>query len=783
MDVLAHLRVIDFTTDLAGPYATKLFVDAGAEVIKIEPEGGDPARRVTAVGAALGGADAALFQYLNAGKRSMCGTFDDPDVEVLLGGADLVCEDFGAGGIDAASLRERHPHLVVLSISPFGLVGPYAGRVASEFTVQAESGSILYRGRSTKPPVFAGGRVTDYLTGAYAAPAALAAVLRARRTGVGEHIDVSMAEVMAIAASTFADLSNHLAGRPALVTPARGLETPSIEQAKDGFVGFNTNTAQMFQSFLLMIERPDLLDDAELATFGGRQRRADWPAITAAWMVEHTVDEIVQLAAALRIPVAPVLDGANILDNEQLAARGAFVRHPGGFMQPRPPYLIDHEAPFVPRPAPALDADRGFVAPRAAPRPTNPTADPSARPLHGVRVLDMTSWWAGPSSTQFLALMGAEVVHVESTGHPDGMRMTGYMFGREKWWEWGHMFAAANTDKLGITLDVSKPEGRALCVELIKWADVVAENFAPRVMENWGFDEAAVRAVNPRVIYARMPAFGLSGPWRERVGFAQTMEQMTMASITGYAEDPPLIPRGPCDPNAGMHAAFAMLVGLVKRERDGAGVFIESTMVEAALNICPQPVIEYTAYGEVMARMGNRSPFAAPQGVYAGEGFDEWLALSVTTDAQWQSFVSFLGRPDWAVSATLATHAGRAAEHDRIDDELREWAAGRDVCATADALVAVGVPAARCSDPRVQSLHPQMQSRGFFETVEHPELGTYPVPGLPFRYASVSAWQHTATPTLGQHNADVLTRLAGVRTDDLAELEASGIIGTRPRGM
>lgn len=781
MDALSHLRIVDLSTNIAGPYATKLFVDAGAEVLKIEPPGGDPLRRYTAVGADLDGRDSALFHYLNGGKRSIVGAFENPHVQSLVAGADLLVEDTRA--LDVAAVRSRWPHLVILSISPFGLDGPYASRAATEFTVQAQSGSILYRGRPTKPPLQAGGRITEYLAGAYGAPAALAAVLRARRTGVGEHIDLSMVEVMAIAASTFADLSHHLAGRPELVTPARNLETPSIERAKDGFVGFNTNTGQMFQNFLLMIERPDLLDDAELATFAGRQRRAEWPEIMSAWMLEHTVDEIVELASALRIPVAPVYDGSTILENEHLAARGVFLDHPAGFRQPRPPYRFDDVDPPAPRLAPALDADRASVMPRSAPVPTDPTADPHALPLAGLRVLDLTSWWAGPSSTHLFALLGAEVVHVESTGHPDGMRLMGYMFGREKWWEWGHLFAAANTDKLGITLDLSKPAGRDLCVELIRWADVITENFSPRVMEQWGFDPAAVHAINPSVVFTRMPAFGLSGPWRDRVGFAQTMEQMTMASITGHADDPPLIPRGPCDPNAGMHSAFAMLVGLARRERDGHGVFIESTMIEAALNICPQPVLEYTAYGEVMTRDGNRSPAAAPQGVYMGAGFDAWLALSIETDDQWVALVSFLGAPAWATDAALATHAGRAAQHDLLDRQLAAWIAGRDVAALADALTAVGVPVARCFDPRSQSTHPQMMARRFYETVTHAELGVHPVPGLPFRYASVSHWLHRAAPTLGEHNADVLTRLVGVDAATLSLLEEDGVIGSRPMGL
>lgn len=781
MEPLAELRVLDCTTGITGPYATKLFVDAGAEVVKVEPAGGDPMRRRSATQGDLGGRDAAIFQYLNAGKRSLVGALDDPEVQVLLAGADLLVED-ARGAIDVAAIRTRLPHLVVLSVSPYGLDGPYAARVATEFTVQAESGSTLSRGRPTRPPVQVGGRVFEYLAGAYGAVGALAAVLHARRTGAGEHVDLALAEVMAIAGSTFSDLMHHLNGRPPRTTRARNVETPSIERAKDGYVGFNTNTGQMFQNFLVMIERFDLLDDKELAGLGGRLARADWPEIMSSWMLEHTVDEIVEQASALRIPVAPVLDGASILANDHLSARGVFVEHPGGFRQPRRPYRIDDADPPAPRPAPALDEARGALAPRPTPVPSEPGADAAALPLAGLRVLDCTSWWAGPSSTHVLALLGAEVVHVESTSHPDGMRMTGFMFGRERWWEWGHMFAAANTDKLGVTIDNGRPEGRAITRRLIEWADVVTENFAPRVMEQWGFDADAVRAINPQVVYTRMPAFGLTGPWRERVGFAQTMEQMTMASITGHADDPPLIPRGPCDPNAGMHSAFAMLAALAVRAREHRGVFLESTMIEAACNICPEPVVEYTAYGNVMHRDGNRSPFAAPQGVYAGAGFDEWLALSIETDEQWAAFVELLGAPGWATDPSLAHHAGRVAAHDAIDAAIASWTAERDIAATADALCAAGVPAARCHDARVQSTHPQVVARGFYETVEHPELGAHPVPTVPFRYAGVERWTHRPTPMLGEHNADVLGRCAGIDDAELARLEADGIIGTRPKG-
>jgi crotonobetainyl-CoA:carnitine CoA-transferase CaiB-like acyl-CoA transferase len=776
--------VVDFTTAIAGPYCTKLLADGGADVIKVEPAGGDPLRRWTATGADPGTDDAALFRYLNTSKRSVIGVPGDAAIDALVASADLVVEDFGPGRFDVAGVRAAHPHIVVLSISPFGAGGPMSGRPATEFTVQAESGSILYRGRPTQPPVHAGGRVGEFVGGAYGAPPAIAAVLRARRTGVGEHIDLSLIECMAIAASTFADVSHHLQGRPELRAPARNLETPSIEPAKDGYVGFNTNTGQMFQNFLLLIERPDLLEDKELATFGGRVARGkEWRDIMHAYLGQHPVAEIVECAAALRIPVAPVYNGETIRTNEHLVARGVFVENPAGFVQPRPPYLIEgeHVRPFGP--APKLGEHAGAIEARPVPVPTDPQLAPDALPLAGLKVLDLTSWWAGPSSTHFLALMGAEVIHVESITHPDGMRMTGYMFGHPDWWEWGHMFAAANTDKLGLTLDLGSVQGFALCRRLIEWADVVAENFAPRVVENWGLGRDEVLAINPNVVYVRMPAFGLTGPWRERVGFAQTMEQMTMAWITGYPDDQPLIPRGPCDPLAGLHGAVAVLVALTERERNGSGVFVESTMVEAALNCCAQPIIEFSAYGRIMERMGNRAPHAAPQGVYACPGFEQGLAISVVDDVQWAGLKAALGRPAWADDPVLDTFAGRRAAHDMLDERLADWAAIQDPAVAAVHLLDLGVPAAHCADPRVLSRHPQMAARRFFEEVDHPSLGHHPVPGLPYRFASVDHWVHRASPTLGQDNHDVLSRILGLSDAEIAALEADQVIGTRPKGL
>lgn len=785
---LSGIRVVEAAGEIAGPYAGKLFVDAGAEVVKLEPAGGDPMRKWSATGADLTGRDAALFCHLNGGKQSVVADVwadahaaaPGGEVDRLLAGAHLLVED---GWADVAELRRRHRHLVIVSVTPFGRVDGWADRPWSELVVQAESGGLLCRGRPDQPPIQAGGRINEWTTGSYVGPVGLAAVLRARRTGVGDHVDVSMAEVCAIAMSTFSDVANQLAGGQAL-GPSRSVETPSIEPALDGWVGFNTNTGQMFENFLIMIERFDLLETKEWHNLRDRSARLDeWNEVIAAWTTRHTVAEIVERASELRIPVAPVLDGPGVTRNDHFVERRVLVEHPDGFEAPRPPYLVDGEPPPAPRPAPAVGSATGVLAWEPV-APSDAAAEPSELPFAGLKVLDLTSWWAGPSSTHVFALLGADVVHVESTGHPDGMRLTGAMFGAADWWEWGHMFVAANTNKRGITLDLASETGRDLVWRLIDSSDLIVENFAPRVMDKYGITWDEIRRRNPSAVFVRMPAFGLTGPWRERVGFAQTMEQLTgMAWLTGHTWDQPRILRGPCDPIAGMHGAFSAMVALARRERTGEGGFVEATMVEAALNCSAEQIIDHTAYGHGRERDGNRAPEAAPQGVYAGPGEDRWVALSVVTDDQWLGLTRAVGRTEWATDAELATMAGRRARHDELDEVIAAWAAERPVEAAAEALRSHGVPAAVAQDPRTLRRHQLFAGRGFFEPTTHVDAGPIEVPGAPYKLSTIEGWIRSPAPTLGQHNREVLAERLGLGDDELDELERQGVIGTRPAGL
>jgi crotonobetainyl-CoA:carnitine CoA-transferase CaiB-like acyl-CoA transferase len=253
--------------------------------------------------------------------------------------------------------------------------------------------------------------------------------------------------------------------------------------------------------------------------------------------------------------------------------------------------------------------------------------------------------------------------------------------------------------------------------------------------------------------------------------------------MTGHPADQPRIQRGPCDPNGGLHAAFAALIGLAHRDRTGEGCLMEAPMFEAAINVAAEPVIEWSGNGLLVEREGNRSPYAAPQNLYACRGTENWLAISCATDEQWQALAREIGRVDLADDPTLATLVDRRREHDRLDSAIAEWAADRDLTEAVEQLVSAGVPAAVTRDNRRSAGHPQNDWRGFCEMVEHPVVGVHPTPTLPFRFSSIDRWVRMPAPTLGQDNAEILGGRLGHSEAELAALEDAGVIGDRPQGV
>ncbi|HEX2381056.1 MAG TPA: CoA transferase [Acidimicrobiales bacterium] len=739
--ILRGVQVLERTSGVAGGYCGKVLSDAGATVTRVLAPDRDP----------LGGLRSEpLFEYLHASKSEVAAAHADDAA------ADIVLVD---GATTPSTLNQ-----IVVSITPFGLDGPWVDRPATEFTLQAAGGSIGFRGLPDQEPLAAGGRIGEWMTGTYAALAALAALYRVRVGGEGEIVDVAMldcvAATMAIVPSVYASFF----GWQPMTGTGRTIEIPSVEPTADGYVVFTTNSAQQYTDFCVLIGHPELLDDRKLSRPHDRfVRRDEFEALVHDFTAERTSAEVLEQASLFRIPSGPVLNGATIPTFTQFVERGVFEPSESGrFVQPRVPFRITGE-PGEP--------------------PHESTSD-GPLPLSGIRIVDCTAWWAGPSAAAALACLGADVIKVESITRPDLMR---YAAARppttDEWWEWSPLFHTGNAGKRAITVDLTRPEGIAVFERLIATADVLVENYTPRVMEQFGLGWERIHEINPDLIMTRMPAFGLDGPWRDNTGFAQTMECVSgMAWLTGFADGPPVLVRGACDPLAGMHAVIATLLALVDRHASGGGRHIEATMVEAALNASAEQVLEYSATGTILTRDGNRSRHAAPQGVYPCAGEDTWVAIAVETDAQWHSVTKVLAAPPWTRDETLHTHEGRTAAHDLIDEHLREWTSGHSATEVADVLCAAGVPAAEVIASRDVVHNAQLRHRGLFELQPHRVTGEHELPAMPFRFSRVDHWLQGPAPTIGQHNDEVLTEL-GLSPAEIAALREAGVVGERPTGL
>ncbi|WP_090419644.1 CaiB/BaiF CoA-transferase family protein [Mycobacterium europaeum] len=768
----ADWRVLELSNGVAVSYCGKMFADAGAEVVKIESPQGDSMRERSA-----GGPAGALFAYLAAAKRSVIDS-GQAEIAALFAGADIVLTDLTDGWTLDEITAHTGASAVVVAVTPFGTTGPYVDDrvIANEFILQALCGSTAGRGWPEDEPVQAGGQLGEWLAGTFAAAVTAATARHAARSGRGEVIDVSTYEAMVIAMGGLSAMSASVLGADSLLG-RRSLELPSIVPTADGLVGFCTITAQQFQDFLVLIERADLLDDAELASFDGRvARRDEFLDMVTQWTRSRTTQEIVDLAVAFRIPVAPIGTPEMLPEIDHFVEREVFVESGAGGLQPRVPYRSDEMTTRPPGPPPRLGADNGRVD---WPPRNNPRRGADTLPLADTRITDFTAFWAGPVATQLLGALGADVIKVEGVRRPDGMRFSaGRPPSWDQWWEWGPVFLCSNNNKRAVSVELSTEAGRAIALELVAASDLVLENFSPRVMTNFGLGWDAVRAANPRAVMVRMPAFGLDGPWRDRVGFAQTMEQATgMAWMTGHRDGPPVIPRGVCDPIAGLHAAFAAVAALVLRDRDGRGMHVESTMVEAALNVAAEMLVEYSRNGIKTRRNGNRGPGANPQGVYRCRGEDDWVALAAVDDDARAALARLLGRPD------LGADDWRE-QPDEIDKLISDWTARQAVTEAVDALRAAGVAAARVTPAPELLRDPHLHARGFWEQVDHPVAGSFLCTGMPFTFLGrPRRWIRRVPPLYGQHTEEVLTGLLGRSQQDLSALRESGTISARPAGL
>ncbi|MCV7089146.1 CaiB/BaiF CoA transferase family protein [Mycobacterium interjectum] len=790
---LSGLRVVELASEIAGPYCTKLLVDLGADVCKVESPSGDPLRRWGPFPSARPDPErSGLFEYLNAGKHGATIDFGQESglatFHELISKADVLVEDLPAGapdrlewGLDVATLGQINPNLVVVRISSFGQEGPLRDRVMTSLTMQAAAGWVNVRDPG-RAPVQGGARIPEYITGGYAALGALTA-LRIVAAGANRPVEVDVSAFEALL-STLPYPMLMAARLKSLGLPTNSKAAPmlGIVRAADGWIGINCLTGQHWLDVCAMVGLPEF-GEHQLAIMLGGPERDEFFAKAQPFLDSMSVADLVELSQAMRIPAAPVTQGDTILSCPQYAERGFFIEAaPDGwrFTRPGAPFRFSRTPVPPPLPAPSL---RTAAAPawseHRARRQGNDLLDVSL-PFAGLKVFDLSTFWAGAYLTCYLGAFGADVVKVESIQRPDGHRYSGSLLREgDDWYERGPLWQGTNLNKRDVTLDLTSAAGLELARRLAAEADVVVENFSPRVVEQFGLDYDSLVNINPDVIMVRMPGFGLEGPWRDYVGWALNIEQVAgMSAATGYADGPPCNLQGPADPIAGVHACIALLAALEHRRSTGEGQLIEVAQIEVGAAVTAEPVIEYSLTGTVRPREGNRHREYA-QGVYPTSIPDEWVALSVRDDADWLSVLDVIDRADLRDDARFATAAARRENHDQFDEILASWTCRQP----ADELVATlgqhGVPAERLLAADQMYDVEQLEARGFYQDLNHSITGRQRFPGWPFRISPGPAHHHrTAAPTLGQHNAEVLGTL-GLSDAEIATLREQRVIGNR----
>ena len=414
-------------------------------------------------------------------------------------------------------------------------------------------------------------------------------------------------------------------------------------------------------------------------------------------------------------------------------------------------------------------------------------------PLSGIRIVEMGQLIAIPSAMKMLADMGAQVIRLESCQRLESYR-TDSLYQNDvtaEFWNRGANFYEQNRNKLGFTLDLSRPEGLAILRELIVISDVFAENFTPRVIKNFHLEYEDLCKIRPDIIMVSSTGYGYTGPWANFGATGPATEGASgLAYMTGYRNGPPVMSEIPyTDYTAGEHTAFAVMAALLHRRRTGRGQFIDVSQTETASSTIPEALLDFAANRRIEPRMGNEDPVMAPHGCYRCQGDERWIVIAVSTDVKWKALCKVLNRPEWLEDKHFRDEPSRWQHRAELDKLMGEATLGWDSYQLMRALQGAGVPAGAVLDAKDLLFDPHLRARGFYEVVaHHPSTGIPPLPyaSRPWKLSRTPAAPGKAAPIMGEHNKWVLMELLGHSEEQIAALEAEGIIGyapTDPRGV
>jgi crotonobetainyl-CoA:carnitine CoA-transferase CaiB-like acyl-CoA transferase len=393
-------------------------------------------------------------------------------------------------------------------------------------------------------------------------------------------------------------------------------------------------------------------------------------------------------------------------------------------------------------------------------------------PLADLRVLDLSWVGVGPITVKYLADHGATAIRVESHARYDVVRLGPPWHDAKPGIERSQFYASYNTSKLGIALDLSRPEAQAIARRLAAWADVVVESFTPRVLRGWGLAWEDLRRVNPRLVMMSTCLQGQTGPHALHPGFGQLMAALSgFYEVSGWPDRDPAPPYGAyTDFVVPRLAATALLAAIDHQRRTGEGQYLDVSQFEASLHFLAPALLDHDLSGRVAGREGNRSDHAAPHGAYPCAGDDRWIALSVRSDGEWRALARALGRPAWLAEERFATHAGRVAAGEALDAMIAETTRGEDAQALMDRLQAGGVAAGVVQCALDLHADPVLAGWGFFQWLEHPERPPAPYDGHALRLEGTPGRLRRAAPALGEHTALVLREVLGMDDAEVQRL-------------
>ncbi len=783
---LQELRVLDLT-DASGRLAGKLLAEAGADIVRLRREA--PGGPMAAPAAAFGGL---LDWWYDAGVRRASLNLDTDAgrqaFKELAARADLLIETEPPGrladlGLDYPDLERFNPRLVHLSLTPFGRRGPRARWQVSDIVAAALGGPLSVGGEADSP-LNGWGRQAFNVGSFFAAVTALAGVYSARRSGHGQHIDLSLHESVITCTEQILmfwfyrdEFPTAIAPRQASLHWGGGYEV--MAGARGDIMVTPTPNAQALLAWLVEDGREDaagLLQDIDRV----RERIAEVMAVLRDWVATKDAHALFLEGQRRHMPFGEVLTVAEAADSPQLRARGFFrpvawdgpeMRTPGPLFR-----LIDTPAP-PPQPPPATPTPVSDIcadwAPAADQRadhhPAPSTSQLSeALPLAGVRVLDFTWVLAGPYATRILADLGADVIKLQTEVRAQGASGNDHTY-----------FVMWNRGKRSAALNMKHPRGVEVFRRLVEQSDLVFDNFSFGVLDRLGIGYDAARQWNERIIYVNMTGAGRDGPWRDFVTYAPTVH--ALSGLTSLTNPPGRRDIGLgislCDHVSGLAGALAALQALEARRRTGRGQLVDLSQLEVSTYLTGPAHLDLFANGREAQPLGNHDAFEdfVPSEVYrCGDG--EWLAVTTRDDQEWRGLCAVIGDDMLSADEGFATVEGRRARRAMVDDALARWAGGQSANAAMHRLQAAGVPAGMIQNARhMTDSDEQLVAREWLTYLDHPVRGHHPADRYPARFSRTPLEPYAPAPILGQHTFEVYHELLGMSDEEIAGAIGEGL--------